>query len=47
VISGGGDPTAKHGSLASSLNVAVKVSSKEAILAGTFSSGMAVILSEI
>jgi hypothetical protein len=45
-MSGVGDPTAKQGSFASSLKVAVNVSSNDAILAGTFSSGMAAILSE-
>lgn len=46
VIFGFGDPTAKHGNFASSLNVAVNVSSNEAILAGTLSFGMAMMLFE-
>lgn len=44
VIFGVGEPTAKHGSLASSLNVAMNVSSNDAILAGTLSLGMAMML---
>lgn len=46
VISGVGDPTAKQGNFASSLNVAVNMSSKLAILAGTLSFGIAVTLLE-
>lgn len=44
VIFGVGDPTAKHGNFASSLNVATNVSSNEAIFAGTLSLGIAMML---
>jgi hypothetical protein len=45
-MKGIGDPMAKQGSFVSFLKVAVKVSLNDAILAGTFSSGVAAILSE-